>query len=421
MSKLIKQITLQITVITVIIFNLLPIQAVSDPYTNEEYPELESTYVYLADLDTGQVLYAQNEEERMYPASMTKIMTEILAIENLDLYQTVTITEQMWEGLIEADASTAGFYPGTTVTVLDLLYGSALPSGADAVNALAMFVSGSISSFVNLMNQKAQEIGMYNTHFTNVTGLHDSNHYSTAKDIATLYQYCLQNETFRQLINAHEYTASNGLTLKSTVWSRIDGEDGYTITGFEGGKSGYTIPAGRCLVSSAHFNGMHLVLVTGLAENAVADANTLYNYFAQTYQKTSIIYEGNKLSEIEVIDSNTTLTFTAPEDFIYDLPMNAEIVTSLELDHNEYYAPIQEGDHLGTYTISVNGIIMGQYEWIAETDVKRNTFKYVFLVIMEHPFQMIFIIIFLLLAHRWIRLIQIQRKRRRRQARKRRR
>ena len=181
--------------VAVICGGIVPVQAEGSDteasfsaYTDPDVPSAQSEYVYLMDADSGQVLVNKNGDEKMFPASLTKIMTEILAIENLpDLDAQVTITSQMLSGLAEANASVAGFSAGDQPTVRDLLYGCALPSGADAVNALCYTVAGSVSDFVAMMNAKAAELCMNATHFVNATGLHDENHYSSARDIAILF------------------------------------------------------------------------------------------------------------------------------------------------------------------------------------------------------------------------------------------
>lgn len=151
----------------------------------------------------GRVIGEINGEEKMYPASMTKIMTTIVAIENLkDLDQEITLTNEMFEGLYEQDATQAGFQPGETVRAIDLLYGVMLPSGAECCIALADTIAGSEADFVTLMNEKAAKLGMTGTNFCDTTGLHDANHYSTARDIAVLLKYALKDDTFREIIES---------------------------------------------------------------------------------------------------------------------------------------------------------------------------------------------------------------------------
>ena len=151
---------------------------------------LYSPYAILVDLDSGTVLKEKNSTDRIYPASLTKIMTAILAIENTeDLEEIVQLPDEIFPPLYAQNASMAGFQPGEEVRLKDLLYGVLIPSGAECCLAFADRISGSEEEFVSLMNDKAQELGMKNTHFTNSTGLHDPEHYSTVEDISILLQY----------------------------------------------------------------------------------------------------------------------------------------------------------------------------------------------------------------------------------------
>lgn len=228
-----------------------------------------------------------NGEQQMYPASMTKIMTTIVAIENLkDLDQEITLTNEMFEGLYEQDATQAGFQPGETVRAIDLLYGVMLPSGAECCIALADTISGSEADFVTLMNEKAAKLGMSGTNFCDTTGLHDANHYSTAKDIAVLLKYALRNDTFREIIESpyHSTPATNihpdGITFYSTMFKNLS-DTAVTDGQIMGGKTGYTGEAGHCLASFAEIDGTEYILVTGGASGTgiphINDALTVYN------------------------------------------------------------------------------------------------------------------------------------------------
>ena len=165
----------------------------------------------------------------------------------------------------------AGFWPGETATVRDLLYGALLPSGAECCEALAREVSGSEEAFVELMNQKAAELGMRSTHFCNPTGLHDPEHVSTVRDMARLLQAAMQNETFRAILSAGHYTVPatdlhpEGFTMTSTFWAEL-GDVSLRKVQFLGGKTGYTSAAGLCLASAAQVKGKRYILVTAGAQ-----------------------------------------------------------------------------------------------------------------------------------------------------------
>lgn len=248
---------------------------------------INSPYAVLMQVRGGRVIGEINGDQQMYPASMTKIMTTIVAIENLkDLDQEITLTNEMFEGLYEQDATQAGFQPGETVRAIDLLYGVMLPSGAECCIALADTISGSEADFVALMNEKAAKLGMSGTNFCDTTGLHDANHYSTAKDIAVLLKYALRNDTFRKIIESpyHSTSATNihpdGITFYSTMFKNLS-DTVVTDGQIMGGKTGYTGEAGHCLASFAEIDGTEYILVTGGASGTgiphINDALTVYN------------------------------------------------------------------------------------------------------------------------------------------------
>lgn len=220
---------------------------------------------------------------------MTKIMTAIVALEAFsDLDHEITLSENIFYALDGQDATQAGFQPGESVRVRDLVYGVMLPSGAECCLALADEVSGSEEAFVEKMNKKAKSIGMKDTHFMDCTGLHDPEHYSTAYDIALLLKYALHNDTFREVAESHFHStpATNvhpdGITYYSTMFKNMSDT---SVTGGEilGGKTGYTSEAGHCLASFAQIYDREYILVTaGAAADAtgvphILDAKTIYN------------------------------------------------------------------------------------------------------------------------------------------------
>jgi D-alanyl-D-alanine carboxypeptidase (penicillin-binding protein 5/6) len=214
----------------------------------------------------------KNSEDKIYPASLTKMMTAIVAIESLpDLNEKIKLTSSTFRGLYEADASMAGFQPGEEVRAIDLLYGVLLPSGAECCVALADQIAGSEEDFVRLMNQKAADLGMVNTHFENATGLHNDNHYTTVKDLAVLLSYALKNDTFREIFTSsrHSTQPTNlhpyGITLNSILFEELNDQN---MTGREilGGKTGYTGEAGLCLASLARVDEQEYILVSAGAK-----------------------------------------------------------------------------------------------------------------------------------------------------------
>lgn len=253
--------------------------------------ETYSSSVLMMERETGTVIFSKEPTRSTYPASLTKIMTAIVGI-NLcpDLNSTVTITDEMLEGLIEADASVAGFASGEELQYIDLFYGLMLPSGADAANAIAISLCGSIDSFVEQMNNMALKLGMVSTNYTNVSGLHDVKMRTTASDTAILMDYALDNDTFRNIVTKQSYTTSatnkheNGITVHSTMFSMLSQTEFLNGASILGGKTGTTTPAGQCLASLANYDGREYILITlgafGYTENEhynISDAMTLYS------------------------------------------------------------------------------------------------------------------------------------------------
>ena len=234
---------------------------------------LYSSNAIMVRRNDGAVLLDKASQERIYPASMTKIMTAIVAIENLqDLEEQITVTAEQINPLYEQGASLAGFSAGETVTVRDLLYGVLLPSGAEACVAIADRVAGSEQAFVELMNQKAQDLSLTNTHFVTDSGLHDENHYTTCADMAVILNYALQNETFRSVFTAHEYTCTpteyhpEGLYMENTMFQNLESDTLSNGGIIEGGKTGFTDEAQLCLASLASVYDQEYILVTAHAE-----------------------------------------------------------------------------------------------------------------------------------------------------------
>ncbi|MBQ4602566.1 MAG: D-alanyl-D-alanine carboxypeptidase [Clostridia bacterium] len=235
--------------------------------STEETAELSSHSALMIDLTDAHVCYAKNQNERLPIASLTKIMTALTVIEKCgSLDAEYTFTEDIISRMEESHASVAGFEAGETVSVRDLLYGIMLPSGGDAALGAAEHIAGDEETFVTLMNRRAKSLGMKNTHFSDVTGLDDTDNYSTAADMALLFSKALENETFFEIVTADRYLTSateqhkNGILLESTLNEPVKE---YALEGkILGGKTGYTTGAGLCLASYAEVEGHRYILVT---------------------------------------------------------------------------------------------------------------------------------------------------------------
>lgn len=245
----------------------------SSDYTDILSPDVLSPYVALLDVNSNEIIAGKSVDARINPASMTKVMTLIVAVDNIkDFNQTFTMTADIIDPLYRQSASRAGFDPDEVITAKDMLYGLILPSGADASVGLATMIAGSEENFVKLMNDKCSEIGLKNTHFMNTSGLYDENHYTTPLEMAMILEYAMTNDTCREVLSTYQYTTSatpqhpEGILLSSTMFSRMYGNEVPTVN-IVAGKTGYTVEAGNCLVSYAERGNDKYVVVTAGASN----------------------------------------------------------------------------------------------------------------------------------------------------------
>lgn len=365
-------------------------------YAAEEKPDVASDYVYLYDRDTGQVFWDQGSTDIIYPASMTKMMTTLVAIEHIqDTSKIIMIDEKIMDGLKEAGASRAGFNLGDEVSLLDLMYGSLLPSGAECTRALAYEVAGSVGEFVNMMNQKAQEIGMGNTHYVNTTGLHDDNHYSTLYDTSLLLETALKNDLFYQIFTSETHKAAPsknypdiGLGMDSTVFKFINNPGqkyNSNIEGFLGGKSGYTVEARYCLASIANMEGKNLMLITahGWVNRAtpshLLDAGIIYNYYNDLYERKTVFNKDDimKTSKVKYSFKTSSIDWLSDETVQLDLPRNQEQLQIVIDIPDVIEAPIKKGDDIGKIQIYSYGDLIYENGIVSEKTINRSIILFV--------------------------------------------
>jgi len=367
---------------------------------------IEAGAAILVDADYGQVLYEQNAHAPMYPASITKIMTTLLTLEAVDrgelsLEQVVTASQNLHTGIGEG-ASTADIRAGEQMRVIDLLYSAMLPSANEACNILAEAVCGSIPVFVERMNQRAAELGMEDTHFSNTHGYHDNNHYTSAYDISLMCIEAMKHETFRTLAGARSYSlpatneheqrtvhSTNGLI---TNW-RTPTE--YLYQYATGIKTGSTDEAGYCLASSAVRNGRFLIAVVLNAENPTVDGQRRRLQFSESSRLLEwgfdnfthqILLDDTRLdiAEVEVSLSSQAnyvavrpegvLEATLPDDLI---PSEFDFTTEIDVDEEGVIqAPVEEGQVLGSISVSYQGIVYGTLPLVANASVERSELLY---------------------------------------------
>lgn len=327
--------------------------------------------VVLYNLNDDTILYEQNSEEKTNIASLTKIMTALIAIENIDNYNDhVTITANDFIGT--NGYSKAGFEIGNQVTYLDLLYGILLPSGAEAVNAIVNNTLGD-EEFILAMNAKAESIGLKNTSFSNPIGKDEENNYSTAKDVAILLKYALKNELFKEIFTTKEYITTNGIKLESTLYPYQDFLD---INKIAGSKSGFTKGAGRCLASITTLNGVEYLLVvinstTDENYSAVLDTLTIYDYYNTNYSYQSVLTTNDVIKTLPVKGAKEKeYQITGPENITLFLENGSS--DDLEIKYSgveEIKKGTEKGTKLGTLTISQDDNILYESTVFLNSDI----------------------------------------------------
>lgn len=341
----------------------------------EEF-NITSERVVLYNLNDNEIIYELEGETQTQIASLTKIMATIVALEEVDdLNEELVVPREAFNGI--SAYSQAGLSIGDKVTIKDLLYGAMLPSGADAVNTLALHISGSIDEYVELMNDKASELGLENTHFDNPVGMDSENNYSTASDVAKMLIYALKNETFKEIFTAREYTIPNlNIPMKSTLIS-YSKSYGLDVSEISGAKSGFTDGAGLCLASTATIDDVDYLLITiGAAiknrSNAIRDTLEIYHYYSSNYSYQTIMKEGDilvtlptkwgKVKNYEVKATNEQKMYL--ENGIRKNKLKYKYSGVEELNYK-----IKKGDKLGTVTINYRDKSLATYDVYLEENL----------------------------------------------------
>lgn len=332
--------------------------------------DITGEYVTLYNMNEDTLLYSKNDTKKTSIASLTKMMTTLVAIEEIDnLDKIVTIKERDFEGTV--GYSKAGFKVGDKVTYRDLLYGIILPSGADAVNAVVNNTLG-YDKFIKKMNETAKKIGMNDTSYANPVGKDDENNYSTSNDLAKLLKYALKNKTFKTVFTTKNYKTSNGLNLESTV-NRY--ENILNTNEIKGAKSGFTKDAGRCLASITTLNNVDYLLVvinssTTSPYNAVKDTITIYDYYNNNYGYKNIINDDTFIKEIPVdFSKEKTYKITGSEDIEKYLKNNTE-VTYKYVGSDKVTFNTKKGSKLGVVKIYDGDVLLATSNVYLENNIE---------------------------------------------------
>ena len=380
---------------------LLPFFASFNADAYEDF-ELDAKAGLLIEADTGDILYEKNAHQENYPASLTKVMVALLVFEAIDegrlaLTDSVTATETAFEGL-SSDGSTANIVPGETMTVEQLLNCMLIVSANEACNILGEHIYGSVDAFVARMNERASELGCEHTHFANATGLHNSQHYTTAWDLYLITREAMKHEKFMEICNSKSYTVpATNMTekpreLHSTNFLISNWRArGYVYRDAQGIKTGSTPEAGYCLISSAVRGSRHMISVVLGAERVTledgvtiqtrsfSETSRMFDWGFDNFARRDILSSADLIQEVPVaLSSEASYVSThAAEDLSCLLPNNIEpedLERTVTLKSETVDAPVAAGDVLGTLTLSYKDTVYGETELLALNDVSASWF-----------------------------------------------
>ena len=415
-------------------------------------PELDAKAALVVDMDSGRFLYAMNAEERRAPASLTKVMTVLLALEAVDrgdvsLSDTVTAQSDCREGLGE-DSSSAGIVPGVQLSLRELLYCAMVGSANEACNVIGSYLSGTVSAFVDRMNQRAVQLGCVNTHFVNTNGLPAEDHYSTAYDLYLMTAEAMKHPLFMEMANTIEYQPESQLVNDGKVihnsnalisqYSDYNVYESYLFEGASGIKTGYTRAAGYCLISTAERSNVRALVIVmgcngyynaGLEEfRNFSDTITLYNWVFNNFSYRELLSASEPMEQVKVslaegngeltLYPQHALTALLPGDF--DTENRELLVTVYE---EKLKAPLEAGTVLGEAKILLNGDDYGTVRLVNRTAVDLAKGEYMRLRLRQffsNGWVITLIVIVALLAAGYLALVTRYRRLRRKHLRERR-
>lgn len=345
----------------------------------------------LMDMNSGRLLYGKNIDERRFPASITKIMTGILALEMGNMEEVVSASYEAIKPITLED-SHMGILIGEELTMEQLITGMLVHSANDASNVIAVHLGGSLEAFAEIMNAKAAELGMTNTHFANACGIHDDNHYTTARDLAVLSQYAMKNEKFREIVKlpiykiapTNKYTRER-ILVNTNLFLGTSRSVSHYYPPCNGIKTGHTSQSGYCLVSSARYNDTELLAIVLDCKNendnekaySYIDSKSLFTFGFDNYVNQIVATPGDIVSDSKVKEAkgDTRVALTVETAVNALVPSNVdkagEIITNINIP-DVLYAPINKGDILGNVTYTYKGTQIGTANLIAINDVQRN-------------------------------------------------
>ena len=352
-------------------------------FSADQPPVLASSAALLVDTDTNTVLFEQDADAQRYPASTTKVMTALLVLEHANLDDVVTVEESDFDE-VTADSSVAGLKPGDVLSVRDLLACLLVPSGNDASYVLARYVAGDWRAFVDMMNDRAAELGCTGTHFVNPCGLPDDNHYTTARDLSLMLEAALTHPEFVEIAGSATWDlpatpVNPARTLKSTDLLLAPESPVYMDELVTTAKTGSTPDAGRCLVASAEKDGMHLVGVTlgapywttnaqGVTGN-FTDMRSLFEWGFGAWVTGPVVSAGDVLASADVTLSSDgdSVGAAAADEVVATVPRGTELadLTVEPSWPDSVQAPVEKGQELGRARVSLDGRVLGQVRLVS--------------------------------------------------------
>lgn len=389
----------------ILIILFLLIIVISNNFTVFADDELsvDAKAALIVEKNTGKIIYEKNSETQNYPASVTKILTAILTIENCKLDDTATVSQSAISQ-IPSGYVVAPLFIGEQIKIKDLLYALMLKSANDAAYVLAEHIGGSVEGFSEMMNKKAKEIGCKNTHFVNPNGIHNDDHYTTAYDMYLISNYAMKNDTFAKIVSTYQYKlpATNKYPNNDRIMENtndfINPKSGYYNKIVKGIKTGTTLQAGNCLITDSSENGLDFITVVLGAKTSnskFSETRKMIKYAYNNYTLTDLHKKGDVIKNIDVENAteetkNLNLIISDDVTIMNNVKIKKdEIKPNIELNEN-IVAPIKEGDELGTIKYNVDGL---EYtaKLLAQKDVELKTY-YVEIAIGVGIFFIIFII-----------------------------
>lgn len=339
-------------------------------------PSISSGSAILMEAETGQILYDKNSDEKQFPASITKVLTAIVALERNNINDVVTVGNDV-PNQIEIGSSSIYLIPGEKLTLEQLMYGLLVESGNDAAVAIAEHTAGSVAGFSKLMNEKAKKLGATNSNFVNPNGLHDDNHYTTAHDMALIMREAIKNPTLLKLMTTTNYVipATNKqqtryLWTKNRLFKSKTSEFYYDH--LIASKTGFTDIAKNTLVSAAEKDGMDLITVV-LQSNgpeAYKDTISMFEYGFENYEPEILVNKDQLIKEQEIKNATSPLTIVSRSTVTYIKSKNEtkEIEPTIKIS-NDLSSSIKLGEKIGTVEYVVDNHTIGKTELIAGNEV----------------------------------------------------